>query len=92
LRVTPVAVVAGEHGVLAQIFARVTAIAATAAASSKPWHPDALPDRKALYAVASANDNADDLVTWNKRRAHCRQLAVDDMQIGAAHAARSNLE
>ena len=42
---------------------------------------------KRVHAGAALDDDADDLVTGDQRQRGIRQFAVDDVQIGAAHAA-----
>ena len=53
----------------------------------EPGDADPFADGEALDAGAELLDDADDLVAGNDRQPLVRQLAVDDMQIGAADAA-----
>jgi hypothetical protein len=46
---------------------------------------------EALDAIALGGDDADDLVSRYERQLWVRQLAFNDMQIGAAHRARADL-
>jgi hypothetical protein len=57
----------------------------------KPRHADALADAKAIDPRPDRIDTADDFVTRHNRQCQIRQIAVDDMQIGAANAARGHL-
>ena len=85
--VAAVAGVAGELGMVAEILAAVVAIEAMPAGVREPGNADPLADREAFDAGAEPLDEADDLVAGNDRQPLVRQLAVDDVQIGAADAA-----
>ena len=54
--------------------------------------PTRSPGLEALDAIAHRGDDADDLVSRHERQLGLRQLAIDDMQIGAAHRARADLD
>ena len=86
-RVAAVAVVAGEHGIVAEVLAAVAAIGTVAAGAPEPGNADASADREALDLRPQPRDPADDLVAGHDRRPDVGQLAVDDMQIGATDAA-----
>src|SRR5438093_1047538 len=58
------------------------------AAPPQPWHSHPLVRRESLDARAGRYHGADDLVAQHERQLRVRELAVGDMEIGAAHAAR----
>ena len=86
-RVAAVAVVAGERGIVAEVLAAVAAIGAVAAGAPEPRNADSSADREALDVRPRPQDPADNLVAGHDRRPHVGQLAVDDVQVGAADAA-----
>ena len=86
-RVAAVAVVAGEHGIVAEVLAAVAAIGAVAAGAPEPRNADSSADREALDVRPRPHDPADDLVAGHDRRPHVGQFAVDDVQVGATDAA-----
>jgi hypothetical protein len=59
----------------------------------EPSDPDPLPDRERwraprdLGTLAEAIDDPDDLVPGNDRRHDERKVALDDVEVGAAHTA-----
>ena len=81
-----VARVAIEQRRVAQILAPAGAIAAMAAGVAEPGRADPRANSE-RHAGADRLDPADDLVPRHDRQLGVRQLAVDDMQIGAADAA-----
>ena len=84
LRVAAVAVVAGEAGAIAEVLAAAQAVAAFATRPAEPGDADGV----ALGETLARSDSAaDDLVTRHERQPGVRQLAVDDVEVGAAHAA-----
>jgi hypothetical protein len=85
--VAAVDLVAGEAGFVAQVLAAAGAVAAVAAGPPQPGHADALAWREAADALAQGRDAADDLVAGDHRQPRVGELAVDQVQIGAAHAA-----
>jgi hypothetical protein len=58
------------------------------AGSAEPRHADALPDVKRIDAVAQQIDAADDFVARHNGKPGIGQLAINDVQVGAAHPAR----
>jgi hypothetical protein len=88
--IAAVARIAGEAGSLAEILAARNAEAAGAARPSEPRHADARAERELLGARAARRDRADDLVAEHERQLRMRELAVIDVQIGAADAAGVN--
>ena len=59
---------------------------------SQPRHADAVADGKAFGARAKRRHMADDLVAENERQLGMGELAVEDVEIGAAHAASRDLD
>ena len=55
---------------------------------TKPRHADPLAGSKAGNARAHLDDATHNLMAWHYRMPRRRQLAIDDMQVCAAHAAR----
>jgi len=53
---------------------------------------DRIAARKTVHAVANRGDAPDDLMAWHDRKLRIRQVAIDHVQVGAAHAAREHLE
>ena len=85
--IAPIELITGELRVVAQVFASDATI--TACPHVQPSHgtPTRSPIAKPVTPTPSA-DGADDLVTWHHRAFGVLEFAVDDMEIGAAHAAR----
>jgi hypothetical protein len=57
------------------------------ARSSEPRNSDAPADLKRVDAAANHVDPADDFMARNNRKLWIRQFAVDNVKVGAAHAA-----
>jgi hypothetical protein len=89
LGVAAVDVVARESGAVAEVLAARAAEAAGAVGPSEPRHADSLARREALAAGGHAPD---DLVAGDEWELRLRELAVDDMDVGAADAAGGDLE
>jgi hypothetical protein len=85
-----VGVIAGELGALAKVLAARAARLARAARGAKPGDADAVSGPEAVRVRTGTLDAPDDLMTRHDRRPHRRQLALDDVQIGPAHAARAD--
>src|SRR5262249_9582394 len=90
--VAAVAVKAGEARAITEVLASLAAVIAFAAAPAEPGNADTLTYRKPLRAFAARDHGADDLVSGDDRQAPAFQLAVGDVQVGAAHAAGPHLE
>ncbi len=58
----------------------------------EPRHADAVAEAKSVTPGPSAATLADDLMTENERQLGMRQLAVEDVQVGAADAAGRDLD
>ena len=86
-RIATIARIAGEQRSVAEIFASIAAIGANPTGRSKPGHADPLAAREASDIRPQARDAADDFVSRHDGELKMRQLAVDDMQIGAADPA-----
>jgi hypothetical protein len=82
VRVAAVEVVAGEARRLAEVLAAGEAEAARAVRPAEPRHSEALPVLRP----------ADDLVAQDEWKLRIRQLAVHDVEIGAADAAGRHAE
>src|SRR5262245_32407237 len=91
LGVAAVQRVAGEARAVAKIFFAAKTEFAFPAGVAEPRHAESRAERHP-DAVAWCDDFADDLMTGHERRAGKRQVAVDDVQIRAAHAAGANTE
>ncbi len=87
VRVAPVDLVAGERGLVAEILAAAGAVATAPAGGPQPGNADALPRLQAVHAGPAALHPAHDLVAGNDGQPHRLELAVDDVQVGPAHAA-----
>jgi len=68
-----------------------SAIGAGAAGKAEPWNADAHTEGKIAHAIAQRVDPADHFMTGDDRIADVRQFGVDDVQVGAAHAASAHL-
>ena len=77
---------------IAQIFPVHHAIGTDAAGVAEPRNADTLAHVQALDAGADCIDPAYDLVAWDNRHYRVRQLAIDNMQVGAADAAGGDLD
>jgi hypothetical protein len=86
LRVAAVQVVAGEARLVAEVLGAGPAEAAGPVGRAHPG------DAHALSRAAALDDLADDLVAGNDRIAARRELSGDDVQVGAADAAGTDLE
>ena len=91
-RVTAVQRVAGETRLVAQVLAPAQAKAAMPAGVAQPGHAQPLPDGEALDLFALGDHDADDLVAGYQRQFRLGEFAVQDVQVGAAHAAGADLE
>jgi hypothetical protein len=80
-------VVAGEDGALAQVLAPPDAIGADAAGAAQPGDPDPLAHPETPGQWRRFGHHADDLVAGHQRQQVRGQLAVDDVQVGAADGA-----
>ena len=93
-------VTTGEAGPRAQVLATAQTPAAFAAAPAEPGHADAIAlarerDRRCptvglgrLHRLAGGLDGGDDLMAEHARRGLDLDLAVEQVQVGSAHAAR----
>src|SRR5215211_281957 len=92
LRVAAVAVIARELGARAEILAAGEAVLALAARPAQPGHADPVAYREALRPVPRRQHAADDLMTGHERQLRSVELAVDDVQVGAADTAGVHVE
>ena len=79
--------VAGERGMIAEIFHSGAAVFARAVGAMQPGDSNARADGESRRSLAELFDDADDLVPGNYWRLARRQFAFNDVQIGAADAA-----
>src|SRR5205823_5993417 len=89
LGVTAVEVVAGEAGPVAEVLLPGAAVAAHAVRPTEPWHADTAARGERLAAL---DHRAHDLVSEHERELRLVELAVADVQIGAADPARVDAE
>ena len=87
-----VAGVAGEARAVAQILVVIPAIETFAAGVAQPGNADPFADLQVNYTGTKRIHPTDDLVSGNNRIGDVRQVTIDDMQIGAAHAAGADLD
>jgi hypothetical protein len=88
-RVTAVNAVAGKSRCVAKIFRPSTAVLARSVGVMEPRNTDAVADLKfvpPIGATAEGLNRAHNLVPRNHGRLPLRQLALNNMKIGAAHA------
>jgi hypothetical protein len=57
---------------------------------SQPWNADALINLQPVHARPDGIDPTDDFMTGNDRQFWVRQLAIHDVQVGPADAARGH--
>ena len=81
-----VAVIASEHWKIAEVFPLHGAEHTTTAGSAKPWNAYALAYGETCCLRTLSNHLPDDLMPRHQAGPTQRQVAVDDMQIGAAYA------
>src|SRR5439155_12279551 len=70
----------------AQVLPPGRAVAALAARPAQPGDADPITDRHALDTVTDRFDHPHDLMTGYQREGRIQELAVDDMDVGPAHA------
>src|SRR6185437_1155532 len=86
--VTAVAGIAGELRRVAEVFTSRAAIGTAAIGMAEPGDADPGANCRRGDAGAEASDDADDLVAGYQRQRRVGQLAVDDVEVGPADAAR----
>ena len=89
-RIPAVDGVSSEGWRVAKIFHAPAAIRAGSIHTTHPRNTNARADRQ--LGRCTLNNIADDLVAGNERLNSLRQFSLDDVQIGAAYAAGSNLQ
>jgi len=90
--VSAIDLVAGKARLRAQILAPRAAEPAFAAAPAEPRHADPLAQGETLDALAQPGHPPDDLVAGHDRQSRVLELAVHNMEVGAAHAACGDLD
>src|SRR5262249_38265709 len=91
-RIAAIARIAGEQRRVAEILPALPTIGADSAGVSEPGHANPVAWRKASDIGADRRHPSDDLVPGHDRQLRINELAVNDMQIGAADAASGNLD
>ena len=79
--------VAGEFGIVAEVFPAALAVSALSAGLVQPWDPDAGAQGVASRVPAAALNHSDDLMSWNYVRSLRRQFALHHVEVGPADAA-----
>ena len=92
LGVSTVPVVAGEDGGRTEVLAPAAAPGTDAACRPQPGHAHTRADGEMLHPRAALDDGADNFVTEHERQPGIGQFTVEDVEVGAAHAARAHLE
>ena len=92
LGVAAVQLVAGEARLRAEILVAATAEAALAARPAEPRHADPVALAHGVDVASRPLHRGDDLVSEDERELRQRQIAVDDVQIGATDAARPDAQ
>ena len=87
-----VARVAGKARAVAKVFPTAPAKGAFAAGIAQPGNADPLANAKGSHTGPERVDPADHLMAGNDRIGDTRQIPIDDMQIGPAHAAGAHLD
>jgi hypothetical protein len=82
----PIARVASELGMIAEIFLFRPTIEAFPAGEAEPWHADPHAGFRIADAVSQRVDPADDFVSRDDWIANIGEFAVHDVQVGSAHA------
>ena len=85
-------VVTREARVVAEVLAAAGAVAALTVRPAQPGNADAVANGEALSAGPEPDHNPGDLVPQNERQLGLGQIAVDDVQVGAADAAGVDLD
>ena len=81
-------VIAGEARLAAKVLAPARAVLARTARVPEPRNADPIADVQMRHAVADHVDEADDFMSGDDGHLDRRQIAIQDVKIGAAHAAR----
>src|SRR4029077_11457551 len=89
-RITAVTGITSEQRTIAKIFLAIAAELAVPAGLAQPRYADAAANFKRSDTVADHIDMADNFVTRHEWEPRIWQFAIDDMQIGAPHAARGD--
>jgi hypothetical protein len=87
-----VARISGKHRVVAEIFAGFQAIGTSATRRAQPWDAHALAKVQRRHARSKCVNPSDHLVTGHDRIGNIGQFTVDNVEIGAAHAAGADLD
>ena len=88
--IAAVDLVAGEPGLVAEVLLASLTKHTRAAGATEPGHADPLADLETAHPVAERLHHADDLVPEHQGQLRLSQFAVEDVEIGAAHAASAH--
>ncbi len=91
LRVAAVRVPAGVLGARAQVLGPAQAVRARPVGTAQPRDAHPVTDREAAHPGPEPGHRADDLVPRRHPGAAHRQIALGDMEVGAAHPARAHV-
>ncbi len=89
--IASVQVIAGVSRRITEIFSARTTVFALAARPAKPGHPNPVALLELVHSGAGFHNPTDDLVTEDEREFRLCKLAIDDVEIGPADAARRYL-
>lgn len=89
-RVTAIDRIAGESRVIAEVFPIRAAEYALPASPTQPRNSHTFSGLEPFDSLTRLLDAANDFVTGNQGEFWVRQFAIDHMQIGSAHGARSD--
>ena len=90
--IAAVDVPAGESGMRAEVLVAATAVAAGLVGAGQPGDADPIADPEPVGAGSAGVHVADDLVAGGDLRAARRQVALGEMQVGAAHPAAGDAD
>jgi hypothetical protein len=90
--VSPVAIPSGEHRVQTQVLLTSAAEIARAVRRSQPRNANAITDPEPAHSGTEGLDPAHDLVPRNHACSARWQVALGEVQVGAAYAATGNSE
>src|SRR5690606_7632648 len=92
LGIAAVRVVPGEPGLIAEIFIARKAAVTCATGPCEPGYADPVTDAEPADFRPERDDPADNLMARNQRKLRFRKLAIQNVQVGTAHAAGRHLD
>ena len=90
LGVTPINSVAGKLRAVAKVFALRSTISAFPVRPAQPRNANSVTGGKSLDVLAYLFDASNDLMPGDERQFRIRQLAIDNVKVGAANGTSSN--